>query len=48
MMYRNPVAHDPRSLRAVTEDALLELVSTLSMVHRRLDAAITRPAYPET
>jgi uncharacterized protein (TIGR02391 family) len=38
-MFRNPVAHDPRVLRAVTDTQLLELVTSLSMVHRRLDAA---------
>ncbi|MGB3355535.1 MAG: TIGR02391 family protein [Mycobacterium sp.] len=38
-MFRNPVAHDPRVLRAVTDTQLLELVTALSMVHRRLDAA---------
>jgi uncharacterized protein (TIGR02391 family) len=38
-MFRNPVAHDPRIKRAVTDDELLELLTTLSMIHRRLDAA---------
>lgn len=44
-LYRNPVAHDPRLKRTVTDDELLELLTTLSMVHRRLDQAIraTRP-----
>lgn len=36
-MYRNPVAHDPRCLRTVTDDELLELLTLLSAVHRRLD-----------
>lgn len=39
-MYRNPTAHDPRSRRSVSDAELLELLTTLSMVHRRLDAAI--------
>lgn len=43
-MFRNPVAHDPRVLRAVTDTQLLELVTALSMVHRRLDAAIVTAA----
>lgn len=44
-MFRNPVAHDPRVLRAVTDTQLLELVTALSMVHRRLDSAtVTRPS----
>lgn len=38
-MYRNPVAHDPRGLRAVTDDELLELLTMVSMAHRRLDSA---------
>lgn len=42
-MFRNPVAHDPRLHRAVTDDELLELLTTLSMVHRRLDAARVQP-----
>jgi uncharacterized protein (TIGR02391 family) len=42
-MFRNPVAHDPRLNRTVTDDELLELLTTLSMIHRRLDAAILQP-----
>ncbi len=42
-MFRNPVAHDPRVQRAVTDTQLLELVTALSMVHRRLDAATVTP-----
>ncbi|MER6017737.1 TIGR02391 family protein [Streptomyces anulatus] len=38
-MYRNPAAHDPRLDRPVGDEELLELLTTLSMVHRRLDAA---------
>lgn len=38
-MFRNPVAHDPCLLRAVTDTELLELAKLLSMVHRRLDSA---------
>jgi uncharacterized protein (TIGR02391 family) len=43
-MYRNPVAHDPRLLRGVSDEQLLELVTTLSMIHRRLDTAKVAPA----
>lgn len=39
-MFRNPAAHKPRFHRTVTDDELLELLTTLSMVHRRLDSAI--------
>lgn len=42
-MYRNPTAHDPRLRRTVTDDELLELLTTLSMIHRRLDTATIRP-----
>ncbi|MFH8692712.1 TIGR02391 family protein, partial [Streptomyces anulatus] len=38
-MYRNPAAHDPRLNRPVGDEELLERLTTLSMVHRRLDAA---------
>lgn len=38
-LYRNPVAHDPRAQRTVTDAELLELLTTLSMIHRRLDGA---------
>jgi uncharacterized protein (TIGR02391 family) len=41
-LYRNPVAHDPRLNRTVTDDELLELLTTLSMIHRRLDTAVVR------
>ncbi|MFE4855885.1 TIGR02391 family protein [Streptomyces sp. NPDC056670] len=42
-MYRNPTAHDPRLNRPVSDDELLELLTTLSMVHRRLDHARVQP-----
>lgn len=38
-MYRNPTAHDPRARRNVSDGELLELLTMLSMVHRRLDGA---------
>jgi uncharacterized protein (TIGR02391 family) len=38
-MFRNPVAHDPRLNRTIADDELLEVLTTLSMIHRRLDAA---------
>ena len=41
VMYRNPVAHDPRAERTVTDAQLLELLTTLSMIHRRIDTATT-------
>ncbi|MFD5650583.1 TIGR02391 family protein [Streptomyces sp. NPDC127039] len=42
-MYRNPTAPDPRLHRPVTDDELLELLTTPSMVHRRLDHARVNP-----
>jgi uncharacterized protein (TIGR02391 family) len=42
-MFRNPVAHDPRITRSVTDAELLELLMIVSMVHRRLDAAVVLP-----
>jgi uncharacterized protein (TIGR02391 family) len=42
-MFRNPVAHDPRINRRVGDDELLELLTLISMVHRRLDSATVRP-----
>jgi uncharacterized protein (TIGR02391 family) len=41
-MYRNPTAHDPRINRPVSDDELLEVLTTLSIVHRRLDQATVR------
>ncbi|MFF7535289.1 TIGR02391 family protein [Streptomyces bobili] len=38
-MYRNPAAREPRLHRTVTNEELLELLTTLSLVHRRLDSA---------
>ncbi|MFD7552590.1 TIGR02391 family protein [Streptomyces sp. NPDC059816] len=38
-LYRNPAAHEPRLHHTVTDEELLELLTTLSMVHRRLDSA---------
>lgn len=42
-LYRNPTAHDPRLRRQVSDEELLEVLTTISMVHRRLDSAATRP-----
>lgn len=33
-LYRNPLAHDPRAFRVVTDEELLELLTTLSMTSR--------------
>lgn len=36
-LYRNPTAHDPRMSRTISDDELLEVLTMVSMVHRRLD-----------
>ncbi len=38
-LYRGPTAHDPRLHRAVSDEELLEALTAMSMVHRRLDGA---------
>ena len=38
-IYRNPTAHDPKLNRTVSDKELLETLTTMSMVHRRLDDA---------
>lgn len=42
-MFRNPVAHDPRVNRTVSDDELLEVLTIASLVHRRLDTATINP-----
>ena len=37
--FRNPAAHEPRREWAMTEQDPLDVLGTLSLVHRRLDAA---------
>lgn len=39
-LYRNPTAHDPKLHRTVSDEELLEALTTMSMVHRRLDFAV--------
>jgi uncharacterized protein (TIGR02391 family) len=38
--FRNPEAHEPRVLWHVSEADALDLLSTLAMIHRRLDSAV--------
>lgn len=38
-LFRNPTAHDPRLNRSVSDEELLEVLTMVSMVHRRLDGA---------
>lgn len=44
--FRNPAAHEPRLVWHVTEADALDLLSTLSLVHRRLDRAVLIPTAP--
>lgn len=39
-LYRNPTAHDPRLSREISDEELLEVLTMVSMVHRRLDTAL--------
>jgi len=42
--FRNPAAHEPRVLWHVSESDALDLLTMLSLIHRRLDAAqVIRP-----
>jgi uncharacterized protein (TIGR02391 family) len=42
-MFRNPIAHDPRIKRSIADEELLELLTVVSMVQRRLDTAVVLP-----
>jgi uncharacterized protein (TIGR02391 family) len=41
--FRNPPAHEPRQRWHVSEADALDLLSTLSLIHRRLDGAVRTP-----
>jgi len=40
--FRNPAAHEPRLQWNLTELDALEVLGTLSLIHRRLDQAVVR------
>ena len=44
--YLNPVAHDTRTLRTVSDAGLLELLTLVPMAHRRLDEAVGAQDHP--
>lgn len=44
--FRNPTAHEPKVEFLLTEDDALDMLATISMVHRRLDQAAVTPAAP--
>jgi uncharacterized protein (TIGR02391 family) len=39
--FRNPAAHEPRLVWSMSEQDALDVLGTLSMVHRRLDGAVS-------
>jgi uncharacterized protein (TIGR02391 family) len=41
--FRNPVAHEPRIEWTLTEQDALDVLGTLSMIHRRIDHAVLAP-----
>ena len=45
-LYRHPTAHDPKIRRTVSDQELIEALTTLSMIHRRLDDATVNPPRP--
>ena len=46
-MFRNVTAHAPKITWTIEEPDALDLFTTLSLIHRRLDsAATTRPTQP--
>jgi uncharacterized protein (TIGR02391 family) len=44
--FRNPTAHDPKIEFPLSEDDALDMLATISMVHRQLDQAAITPAAP--
>ena len=44
--FRNPTAHEPKSRWVVSEDDALDLLSVVSLLHRRIDAAVLVPRAP--
>jgi uncharacterized protein (TIGR02391 family) len=44
--FRNPSAHEPRLLWHVNEQDTLDVLSTISLVHRKLDRAVVIPRTP--
>jgi uncharacterized protein (TIGR02391 family) len=44
--FRNPTAHEPKIEFSLTEQDALDMLATISMVHRRLDQATVTPAAP--
>jgi uncharacterized protein (TIGR02391 family) len=45
--FRNPTAHEPKILRPVGEQDGTDLLTTISLLHRKLDAAVLTRAWPD-
>ena len=45
--FRNPTAHEPKILRPVDEQDGTDLLTTISLLHRKLDAAVLTRAWPD-
>lgn len=45
--FRNPTAHEAKIEFPLTEEDALDMLATISMVHRRLDDATITPAAPD-
>ena len=43
----NPTAHEPKILRSVDEQDGTDLLTTISLLHRKLDAAVLTRAWPD-
>jgi uncharacterized protein (TIGR02391 family) len=44
--FRNPTAHEPKTRWVVNEEDALDLLSLVSLLHRRLDTAVLVPRGP--
>ena len=44
--FRNPAAHEPKITWHVPEPDALDLLTMLSLIHRRLDGAVVLPVAP--
>ena len=39
LMYRNPLSHEPRSTWSISKDDAIDVLSFISLIHRRIDSA---------
>jgi uncharacterized protein (TIGR02391 family) len=45
--FRNPTAHEPKILRPVSEQDATDLLTTISLLHRKLDTAVLTRRRPD-